>query len=187
VDRHLRIVAATLVALAVGAAAWFGARPPGPGEPIAAAPPVAAEEAPLVVHVAGWVAVPGLVEVPAGARVADAVAAAGGAKPGAGLAAMNLAAPVHDGEQVVVPGPAPAGGDGEAAAGGAVTPDGRIRLNAATAAELDALPGVGPVLAERIVEQRESRGPFATVEDLLDVPGIGERKLASLRDLVAVP
>lgn len=183
-DRHLSIVAAVLAALAVGAAGWYATRGADPVE----SPAVVAVEPPeggtIVVHVSGWVAVPGLVEISEGARVADAIAAAGGARPGAALEGMNLAAPVHDGEQVVVPGPAE-----EATAGidSAVASDGRIRLNSATAAELDELPGVGPVLAERIVEHRDRNGPFATVEDLLDVPGIGERKLASLRDLVVVP
>lgn len=183
-DRHLSIVAAALAALAVGAAGWYATRggdPPG-------APAVVAVESPergmIVVHVSGWVAVPGLVEIPEGGRVADAVAAAGGARPGAALDGMNLAAPVHDGEQVVVPGPADAA---TATTASGTAPDGRIRVNSATAAELDELPGVGPVLAERIVEHRDRNGPFATVEDLLDVPGIGERKLASLRDLVVVP
>lgn len=95
------------------------------------------------------------------------------------MAALNLAATLVDGEQVLVPGPE--GSVSAAAAGGR---DGPIHLNRATAAELDELPGIGPVIAQRIVDHRESNGPFQTIEDLLDVPGIGEAKLASIRDLV---
>jgi competence protein ComEA len=99
---------------------------------------------------------------------------------------VNLAAPLRDGEQVVIPGlvsgqPAPGGGSS------ATDADGRVRINLATAVELETLPGVGPVLAGRIIEFREEHGPFGTVEDLLDVPGIGEAKLASLRDHMIVP
>ena len=133
----------------------------------------------MTVHVGGWVATPGLVELAEGARVADAIAAAGGTLPGA-RAALNLAATLVDGEQVLVPGP-----EGSASSL-AATGDGGgpIHLNRATATELDALPGIGPVIAQRIVDHRETRGPFQTVEDLLDVPGIGEAKLASIRELV---
>jgi competence protein ComEA len=123
---------------------------------------------------------PGLVSLPAGARVADAVLAVGGATAGAVLTALNLAAPLSDGQQLVVPGegsaPGPAG-DG----------DGRIPINTADGAALEGLPGVGPVLAQRIVEHRDRHGPFSVVEDLLDVPGIGEAKLAALREMVLVP
>jgi competence protein ComEA len=115
------------------------------------------------------------------AIVADAIKAAGGFRPGADSDAVNLAASLSDGQQVIVPGPS------GAVAGPTATGDGKIAINRATAAELDALPGVGPVLAERIVAHRDQHGPFATVEDLLQVSGIGEAKLASIRDLVSVP
>lgn len=136
----------------------------------------------LEVHVGGWVVAPGVVSIPEGSRVADAVAAAGGMRPGAAADGINLASPVSDGDQVIVPGPDGSGG-GEAQ-GGSGSGDGPIHLNTATAVELQELPGVGPVLAERIVAHREANGRFETVEDLLDVPGIGEAKLAALRDLV---
>ncbi len=134
----------------------------------------------ITVHVAGAVVDPGLVVVAVDARVADAVAAAGGALPAARLSGLNLAGPLRDGEQVVVP-----GGDG---AGGPPPPirDGRVRINVAGAGDLEALPGVGPVLAERIASFRDANGPFETVEDLLDVPGIGEGKLAAMRDAVSL-
>jgi competence protein ComEA len=138
----------------------------------------------MSVHVSGWVVNPGVVTVVQGGIVADAIAAAGGARPGAALDAINLAGPVADGDQVQVPGPgtvAPPPASGEAG-----TP-GLVSLNRADVTALQELPGLGPVLAQRIVEHREANGPFETVEDLLDVPGIGEAKLAAIRDLVAVP
>ncbi len=138
---------------------------------------------PITVHVAGHVTKPGLVELPEGSRVADAVAAAGGLLPGARADLINLAALVVDGQQIVVSGP---GGDSTSPAGRRCRAR-KVHLNLATAADLDALPGVGPVIADRIVSYREENGPFEAVEDLLDVPGIGEAKLADLRDHVQVP
>ncbi|MFP5308933.1 MAG: ComEA family DNA-binding protein [Actinomycetes bacterium] len=155
----------------------------------------------VTVHVAGAVVRAGLVTLPAGSRVGDAVEAAGGAVAGADLSAVNLARALVDGEQVVVPlvGQAPAGdpagagaGAGDAAAGpgvdggGARGPDGLLDVNRATAAELEQLPGIGPVLAQRIVDSRTSDGPFTAVGDLRRVSGIGERTLAGFADLVTV-
>jgi competence protein ComEA len=137
----------------------------------------------IVVHVAGAVAEPGLVELSQGARVADAIAAAGGMTDDALETAINLAAPVDDGVQVVVP----VAGEFVVGVAGSGTGDGRVYVNRASESELDALPGVGPVLAAEIVAHRDIHGPFAVVEDLLDVPGIGEAKLASMRDSVAIP
>ena len=132
----------------------------------------------LLVHVVGAVRHPGVYELEPGARARDAVTAAGGALKKAALEGLNLAAPVADGEQVVVPvrGHAPA----------AVAPGkpAIVRLNQADIAALDTLPGVGPATAQRIVAWRDEHGPFATVEGLLDVPGIGESKLAAMRDLI---
>jgi competence protein ComEA len=138
----------------------------------------------ISVHVSGWVVGPGVVEIPEGSIVADAVAAAGGARSGALLDAINLAAPVLAGEQVVVPGPDE---DVLVGASSGGKDGGHISLNRADATQLQDLPGVGPVLADRIVAYREANGPFQTVEDLLDVPGIGEAKLAAMRDLISVP
>ncbi|WP_104524761.1 ComEA family DNA-binding protein [Blastococcus atacamensis] len=138
----------------------------------------------VVVSVVGQVARPGLVTLPAGARVADALAAAGGLVPGADASAVNLAAPVGDGEQIAVGLPAPAPG---AVPGGAAPPaGGRVNLNTAGVAELDALPGIGPVLAQRIVDRRSQDGPFRSVEELDDVPGIGPTIAAELAELVSV-
>ena len=127
---------------------------------------------------------PGVVVVEEGAIVADAIAAAGGARPGAALEAINLAGPVAGGDQVQVPGP---GVEAPSPVGAQQGSSGPISLNRADATALQDLPGVGPVLAERIIAYRESNGLFGEVEDLLDVPGIGEAKLAAIRDLVAVP
>jgi competence protein ComEA len=140
----------------------------------------------VVVSVVGQVAAPGLVSLPPGSRVADAVAAAGGLLPGADPASVNLAAPVADGEQLTVGQPA-AGGAG--AVGDGATPGtagGRVDLNRADAAELDALPGIGPVLAQRIVDHRDRQGSFRSVEELDDVPGIGPAIAAELAELVTV-
>ncbi len=172
------VVAGTALAVAVAAGAWFGARPEPPPPVSVVTPGSLPSAAGITVHVSGAVLRPGLVVLPPGARVADAVAAAGGAAPDADLAALNLAAPVANAAQVVVP------GAGAAASGSA---PGLVSLNGATAADLEALPGVGPVTAARIVAHRQQHGPFAAIEDLLDVPGIGEGKLATLRDLVTVP
>lgn len=133
----------------------------------------------MAIHVAGWVVSPGVVTVSEGSLVADVIASAGGLKVGARSDLINLAALVQDGEQVLVPGPEVVGDGSET--------DGLISLNRAAASELEGLPGVGPVLAERIEAFRETNGPFGQVEDLLQVPGIGEAKLASIRDLVRVP
>jgi competence protein ComEA len=177
--------AIALLAIAVVAGWWWGQRAPEPAPGTAAShdhPSSSTAANTLTVHVAGWVQRPGLVELPEGSRVADAVAAAGGLLPSANAESVNLAAEVGDGEQIVVPGPYHA-----AASGSAAVDDGKVHLNRATAAELEALPGVGPVLAERIVAYRDEKGPFGTLEDLLDVPGIGEAKLSSFRDLLAIP
>lgn len=148
----------------------------------------------VVVHVVGQVHDPGVVELPAGARVVDAVTAAGGATTDADLSGLNLARPVVDGEQVLVPRPgeeapeaAPGGGEEGGDGGPGASPGGptaRVDLNRATAAELEALPGIGPVLAERIVAHRDEHGAFASVDALQAVRGVGPSLLAELRDLV---
>jgi competence protein ComEA len=169
--------AALLVAAAAGF--WFAGRSPVP--PPAVVDRVGSDRtSSITVHVSGAVVAPGLIVVGSGARVADAIAAAGGALPEADLGSVNLAAGLADGLHVVVPSRA-AGGEGAAAT------DGRVRVNTASVEDLQRLPGVGPVLALRIVEHRDRHGPFAVVEDLLDVPGIGEGKLAALREAVLLP
>lgn len=146
---------------------------------VVVAPTVSSGE--VYVHVSGAVMVPGLYVLPAGSRVADAVAAAGGFTDAADTTSVNLARVLDDGEQLVV---MAQGSDGQAQPG--VAADGRININSATASELEELPRIGPALAERIVQWREENGRFAQVEDLLLVPGIGEKMLEQLRDLVRV-
>lgn len=140
----------------------------------------------LVVHVAGAVANPGVLDLPPGARVADAVEAAGGAVADADLSALNLARTVEDGERILVPAVGVgAGGSPAASVPAGRTADGRIDVNTADAATLEDLPGVGPVLAERIVAHREASGRFTALEDLLEVSGIGPAVLSGLREAAA--
>ncbi|PSJ24420.1 DNA-binding protein [Streptosporangium nondiastaticum] len=157
----------------------------------------------VVVDVAGKVRRPGVLRLPPGSRVADALAAAGGARPGADTTGLNRARVLVDGEQLVVG--APAGGQGSqggqagrsgpagpggapapglAAAGGGPAPGGPVSLNSATVEQLDALPGVGPVLARHILDYRTQHGGFRSVEELRKVNGIGSRRFTDLRPLV---
>jgi competence protein ComEA len=159
-----------------------------PLEPVAAEPARRA----LVVHVVGAVRRPGLLRLREGARVADAVARAGGATARADLAALNLAAPLVDGVQVLVPrrlapAAATAATPGEAGEGPASVyagAAGRPSLATATAEQLDELPGVGPITAQKILDYRAEHGPFRSVDDLDAVPGIGPARVEQLRDLV---
>ena len=137
----------------------------------------------VVVDVAGKVRRPGVYELPDGSRVIDALRKAGGALPGVPLTSVNLAAKLADGQQIVVgvAGAAPA-----PAAGGSAGATGPVSLNTATLEQLDALPGVGPVLAQNILDFRTAHGHFDRIEQLNDVTGIGPAKFASLKDLVTV-
>ncbi len=140
----------------------------------------------VVVHVAGAVLRPGVYRMRAGARVDDAVRRAGGARRRADLTQVNLAQKVEDGRQIIVPARAP---PVTAAAGGvatSVTPAGPINLNTATLEQLDALQGIGPVTAQQILDYREAHGGYGNVEELDQVPGIGEATMTSLRDKVTV-
>lgn len=138
----------------------------------------------LFVHVVGAVRHPGLYRLAQGSRVADAVARAGGATRTAQLELVNLAAPLADGAQVVVPRRgAIAGGAGQG--GGVTASPGPVHLNTATLEQLDALPGVGPVTAEKILAYRQEHGAFGAVDELDAIPGIGPARLDELRDLVA--
>lgn len=144
------------------------------------APAASAGSDVVTVHVAGEVRKPGVVELPAGSRVVDAVAEAGGARKGAELATVNLARVLVDGEQIVLgkAGSLDPGGAGPASPAGA--PGGKISLSSATAAQLEALPGIGPVTAARIIDWRSAHGGFRSLQQLLDVPGIGEKRLSEL-------
>jgi len=190
VSRRQALVAAValLALLAVAGRTLAGA---GASAPVAQTSlvPEPAEAAPrIVVHVTGAVARPGLYRLKEGSRVADAVARAGGATGKADTAAVNLAAPLADGIQVLMPSRV-AGGAGAAAAAGGSGAGGAgsgvpISLSSATIAELDTLPGVGPVTAQKIVDHRAAHGAFSSVDDLDAIPGIGPARLGQLRGLV---
>lgn len=168
-------------------------------KPTTPAPAVETSPA-VVVHVVGAVRHPGVYELASDSRVAAAIDAAGGALPNAVLAAVNLARPISDGEQILVPTEdevASGAGAGATAAGGAPVPGGAaggggsaagapVNINTADAAALDTLPGVGPSTAQKIVVDREANGPFTTPEDLGRVSGIGPKKLEQLKGLVSV-
>jgi competence protein ComEA len=200
-----RIVASLCACIALAAAfAWW--RAGASGASVAAAPtaaPNAGVVTPpassssttvasrLVVDIVGAVRAPGVVRVAAGARVVDAIAAAGGATAEADLTRLNLAAPVADGARIAVPRAGqPALPVDPGAVSGGVPDDnggaaaGPVNINSATASQLDALPGIGPATAQAIVSDREQHGPFASVDDLARVRGIGPAKLAQLRPLV---
>jgi competence protein ComEA len=175
----LALIAVGLVAAVLAGFLALRARPHE--EPLGVPEVVGAgtEAAVLVVDVEGKVRRPGLVRLPEGARVDDAIRAAGGMLRGVPVGSLNLARKVADGEQILV------GLDPPAAAGGG-TAGGLVDLNLASAADLDGLPGIGPVLAQRIVDWRTEHGRFASVEQLREVSGIGEAKFSSLRSKVRV-
>jgi competence protein ComEA len=176
---------AVLVAVGAGVLAWRSrpdAQPVGPPPPAAPAVSTSDTAAVLVVAVSGRVQRPGLVRLPPGSRVADALAAAGGALPDTDLSTLNLARKVVDGELIVVGVPAGALG----AAGGGGAPGGLVNLNTATLEQLQTLPGVGPVLAQRIIDYREEHGGFASVADLRNVTGIGDARYNELKSRVTV-
>jgi competence protein ComEA len=202
ITEHLRFHPRETAALAVlglllliGAGlAYLRARPaaavPPPTGAVSASASPSAGSAPantIVVDVVGAVRKPGVYDFAQGARVIDAVRAAGGFLPGAEPQAINLARPLVDGEQVVVPkkGEAPA-----AAAGGAGSsaqqPGDKVNINSATESDFENLPGIGPVLAQKIVDYRDQHGPFRSIQDLMKVTGIGQKKFDSLQAYVTV-
>lgn len=176
-----------------GAGLWYMRSLPRPvevrattGAPVGAAASDVSPSSgvPLIVDVAGWVRNPGVYTFTEGSRVIDAIEAAGGARPGALLQALNLAAPLVDGTQILVPregeaGAAPMGSTGASSGG-------LINVNTASATDLEALPGIGEVIAQRIIDHRTANGPFTSVDQLVDVSGIGDAILASIRELVTV-
>ncbi|MBT9171663.1 MAG: ComE operon protein 1 [Syntrophomonadaceae bacterium] len=144
------------------------------------------EQEMIVVHVAGAVKIPGVYTLPEGARVFEAVEAAGGALPDADLHALNLAEPLFDGRKVTVPAVGSPGPDMQPTSPPNQPGDGRININTATADELEKLPGIGPARAQAIVREREQKGSFRRVEDLERVSGIGPKTVENLREHVKV-
>lgn len=180
---------------------------PAPSAPAAAAPievytptplptealPPTPTPAPIVVYVSGAVTEPGVYALPAGARVGDALQAAGGATPEADLVHVNLARRIQDEEQVHIPRQGeptlalPASVNSASAAGvPSEQTGGLLNINTATAEELDALPGIGPGYAQRIIDHRENQGPFKTIDEIQNVPGIGASTFARIRTLITV-
>jgi len=212
-DPRVGIAALLVVALAAGFM-WYrlGAGDSGEASPTRRAPSVSAPTAGAAavgsstpngttsgatkkgeratVHVAGAVAKPGVYDLDAGARVIDAIEAAGGGAPDADLNRLNLAAKIADGQRVLVQRVGEAAPPGSAAPGGGAAgsadPSALVSLNGATQAELEALPGIGPTLAEAIITERERRGGFRSVNELRDVRGIGEKRFADLKDKVTI-
>jgi competence protein ComEA len=209
----LRIGAGVVLAAGVAVAAFALLRPPpeppendlpfagsltapsiGGGNGAPAAMTTTSVPSDVVVHAAGAVVRPGLYRLPAGSRIADVLAAAGGPAVGADTDRLNLAALVTDGQRVYLPTegePLPPevaadDGGGGGSGGSAAAPSEPIDLNTASLDDLDGLPGIGPATAEAIIEYREAHGGFRSVDELIDVQGIGEAKLADLRDLVTV-
>jgi competence protein ComEA len=196
-----RLVAGAVVALfGVVGALWLMRPPPAPVEaslPFTSSTAATATSETsttiadkLVVDVAGAVVVAGVHELPPGSRVVDAIAAAGGLAPSADGARINLAAPLADGERVYVPAvgedPPPVVVGSSPSSGTDAIASGPLDLNAADESALETLPGIGPATAAAIIQHRAEIGRFTAVDQLLDVPGIGDAKLASLRDLVTV-
>lgn len=203
---HVRAVATVAVAAGVLLVWWLLAGRPQTSDPVAplafapsasASRPAAssgasasqAAPAMLIIDVVGKVRRPGIVTVPKGSRVYEAIDAAGGLRGRVDITSLNMARELGDGEQILVgldpvdPSGAPVMGGAPATGGSGVA---KINLNTATADQLDTLPGVGPVTAQAILSWRDTNGRFGSVDDLLDVKGIGEATLAELRDLVVV-
>ena len=209
-DRHsvlAFVITAVVAAVIASAVTWFSrptSEPVAPpalsatsetpvsdkGSPQSEASP-SATAATIVVSVVGFVATPGLVTLPEGARVADAIAACGGATPDADLTTVNLARLLTDGEQIAVgvPGATGTGGETSGTTGGSTEPAGsgaKININTASAEEFDSLPGIGPVIATRIIDFRTKNGKFKSVDDLSNVSGIGPSIMGNIKDLVTV-
>ena len=203
-QKKRKIMAALAVCiLGFGVYSWWSkTAPPQPEVPSPGAEVAEASRKPrgeIVVYVSGLVEHPGVIKLPAGSRVLDAVNAAGGLLFGAEVSKLNLAQSLRDGMQIHVPGTPAVKSDGlsphyQEAAGagkkstdpsGSVAPSDKININTASAAELDKLPGVGPAMAKRIMEWRQANGPFQSGEDLKQVQGIGDAKYQKLKDRIS--
>lgn len=183
---HVRVLVTLAVAAGVLLTWWLLSERPRTStpEPVSLSADTSASASPsgeLVIDVVGKVKRPGIVTLPAGSRVHEAVAEAGGVRGKADTSTLNMARVLTDGEQIIV-GDAPAAGG--PSAGGPPAAGARISLGTATLEQLDTLPGIGPVTAQAILDHRSEHGPFTSVDDLLDVKGIGEKTLSDIRDRV---
>lgn len=190
-SRRDKVIAGAAVSLALVGVAYFGlGRPRPPVEIPIDTHPIAAQSSAdeVVVHVIGAVARPGVVRIASTARVQDAIVAAGGALPDADLQGVNLAAVVVDGQQIRVPtiAPPPIASTSPSTPAPEAAPHSPIRLNQASAEELERLPGIGPEMARRIVDFRTQNGPFRTLDDLLAVPGIGPATLEEIKPFLTL-
>jgi competence protein ComEA len=184
---HVRVLVTMAVAAGVLLTWWLLSERPRTSSPDPVSLPVTATPSPtaaaeLIVDVAGKVKRPGIVSVPAGSRVYEAIEEAGGLRGSADTSTLNMARVLTDGEQIVVGTDTAA--PGATAPPGSSAPSAMISLGSATLEQLDTLPGIGPVTAQAIIDHRTEHGPFTSVDDLLDVTGIGEATLADLRDRV---
>lgn len=173
-----QLLAGVLIGLLVAGVIFLLSSEPR-GKPLELQPPL-----PLRVHVVGAVETPGVYELPQGAIVQDAIVAAGGLRSDADLSPLNLAQVVQNGQRIEVP--ALVESEPQSPTRLEIA-DGRVHLNSASAPELERLPGIGPTLAQRIIEYREQYGPFQLLEDLLQVEGIGPAKLEGLREQIILP
>ncbi|RNL80348.1 ComEA family DNA-binding protein [Nocardioides marmorisolisilvae] len=190
--QHLTVLVAVTAAVLV-VVAWIRisasseavpvprAKTSAPATPLADSPSAASSGAgPVVVDVAGKVAHPGVLTLPAGSRVVDAIRKAGGARAGADLTSLNLARVLVDGEQILVGVAAPSAASSPAGTAGGGSAGAPVSLNQATLEQLESLPGVGPVTAQKILDYRNAHGAFGSIDELLDVDGIGDKTLAQL-------
>jgi competence protein ComEA len=187
--RELALMAVIAVGAVGGAGLWYVRSLPRPVEVQARPPPVAAPSASpagVIVHVAGWVRQPGVYDLPSGSRIIDALEMAGGPRAGADLTLLNLAAPLTDGQQVLVPRRSEQASGTTTPVAGSTPGTTLVNVNTATPEELETLPGIGEVLASAIVAYREEHGPFTSIDQLIDVSGIGEVTLEEIRDFVTV-
>jgi competence protein ComEA len=192
--REVSVLAALGLLLVIGSGlAYARARPTAAVAPPTGAVPSGSTEAStpaatIIVDIVGAVRHPGVYDFAQGARVIDAVKAAGGFVRDADTQAVNLARPLVDGEQIIVPkeGEAPTGAAAGTTSNGSATQGGKVNINSATVADFDTLPGIGPVLAQKIVDYRDQHGPFSSVQDLMKVSGIGPKKFAELQDQITV-
>ncbi len=185
-EQHRMSILIGLGVLLVAAIAVFALRFRQPAEIVIQPPPPTPTPAPLRVYVSGAVTHPDVYNVAPGGIVRDAINAAGGATADADLNRVNLAQPLSDGQQVYVPRVGEAPVSGPAQGNSAAVPTGPININTATQAELESLPHIGPALAARIIQYRQEHGPFARIEDIQNVPGIGPAIFAEIKDLITV-